>query len=127
MKIIFFIFLFFKSIIAQKPINIFGKYGFDNTSSVLLMKYINNMDYHFIYDDYNYYILNSKTGYKIDFNRTFNPYKEGSFKHIKDMYLINGYAYKLKKIQNTIKNSPEELTQNNDILLNYFVEKVKNC
>ena len=122
MKIIFFIFLFFKSIIAQKPINIFGKYGFDNTSSVLLMNYINNMDYHFIYDDYNYYILNSKTGYKIDFDRTFNPYKEGSFKHIKDMYLINGYAYKLKNVQNTFNNNPEELIKlfcrKNEKLLN---------
>ena len=122
MKIIFFIFLFLKSIIAQKPINIFGKYGFDNTSSVLLMNYINNMDYHFIYDDYNYYILNSKTGYKIDFDRTFNPYKEGSFKHIKDMYIINDYAYKLKNVQNTFDNNPEELIKlfcrKNEKLLN---------
>ena len=122
MKIIFFIFLFLKSIIAQKPINIFGKYGFDNTSSVLLMNYINNMDYHFIYDDYNYYILNSKTGYKIDFDRTFNPYKEGSFKHIKDMYIINDYAYKLKNVQNTFNNNPEELIKlfcrKNEKLLN---------
>ena len=127
MKIIFLIFLFLKSILAQIPINIFGKYGFDNTSSVMLMNYINDMNYQFIYDDYNYYIFNSKTGYKIDFNRTFNPNKEGSFKHIKDMNIINGYAYKLKKVQNIIKNNLGELIKNDDILLNYLIEKVKNC
>ena len=85
--------------------DIFTNYGFDVTSSEMMIKYINSHDYQFFTNEYNLYLQKIENGKMIyyEFDKYFTVYKnESEFYNDLDNPLskINAFAYELYNIQN---------------------------
>jgi len=85
--------------------DIFTNYGFDVTSTEMMIKYINSHDYQFFTNEYNLYLQKIENGKMIyyEFDKYFTVYKnESEFYDDLDNPLskINAFAYELYNIQN---------------------------
>lgn len=85
--------------------DIFTNYGFDVTSSEMMIKYINSHDYQFFTNEYNLYLQKIENGKMIyyEFDKYFTVYKnESEFYNDLDNPLskINAFAFELYNIQN---------------------------
>ena len=85
--------------------DIFTNYGFDVTSTEMMIKYINSHDYQFFTNEYNLYLQKIENGKMIyyEFDKYFTVYKnESEFYNDLDNPLskINAFAYELYNIQN---------------------------
>ncbi len=86
--------------------DIFTNYGFDVTSSEMMIKYINSHDYQYFFaNEYNLYLQKIENGKIIyyEFDKYFTVYKnESEFYNDLDNPLskINAFAYELYNIQN---------------------------
>ena len=85
--------------------DIFTNYGFDVTSTEMMIKYINSHDYQFFTNEYNLYLQKIENGKMIyyEFDKYFTVYKnESEFYNdlVNPLSKINAFAYELYNIQN---------------------------